>query len=240
MKEMIPIILMMSLVSVSCNKSGGGSAGKSSEASTNTVTVDSGSTDTGNTRDTGDTTTDPVVVVPDPTPVANVPALALSFQTNVDLLNFDSEQAAKYNEAIRIVKAVVGTEEFRNQVINFTWNGTRQFANNNGLSNEQIYQSILDAAEKLKPIKNNTMDLGVELYYENSNTVGYTNSGTTQIWVNTKYFNQYLPNSVAGNLTHEWLHKLGYSHDSWATAQRPYSVPYAIGYIMGNIGKKFL
>ncbi|WP_408098024.1 hypothetical protein ACJVC5_03615 [Peredibacter sp. HCB2-198] len=226
MNKFLILMLMTSLLSVSCNKSGGG--GSSSEESQSAPITDDSGSDTGN----GDPST--------PTPTPNVPPQALTFSTNVELLNFNTEQAEKYNQAIELVKLVVATEEFRTKVLNHTYNGSKQFANNNGLTNAQIYQSILDAAEKLYPAKNNRMDLEVELYYANNSVVGYTNGSTTQIWVNTKFFNNYKINSVAGNLFHEWLHKLGYGHDSAATAQRPYSVPYAIGYIMADIAQDFM
>ncbi|MFL5786349.1 MAG: hypothetical protein ACJ76H_17150, partial [Bacteriovoracaceae bacterium] len=185
-------------------------------------------------------TPDPVT---DPTPpvTSTVPALALSFKTNVGYLaGFDATSTAKYNQAVAIVKKVVATEAFRDKVLNFTYNGVKEFVQNNGLTNEQIYQDILEAAETLQPAKNNTLDVGVKLYYENTSTVGYTNGSITYINVNTKFFDTYQPNSVAGNLFHEWLHKLGYDHDSAATARRPYSVPYAIGYIVRDLGKNFL
>ncbi|WPU65049.1 hypothetical protein [Peredibacter starrii] len=232
MNKFLILMLMTSLLSVSCNKSGDGGS-SSDETQTAPVTGDDS---TGTDTSGGDDTTS----TPAPTPTPNVPAQALTFSTNVELLNFNTDQAAKYNEAIELVKLVVGTEEFRNKVLNHTYNGIKQFADNGGKTNAQIYQSILDAAEKLYPAKNNRMDLEVELYYANNTVVGYTNGSTTQIWVNTKFFNNYKVNSVAGNLFHEWLHKLGYGHDSAATAKRPYSVPYAIGYIMADIAQDFM
>lgn len=155
-------------------------------------------------------------------------------------MNFTATQKAKYNAAIAIVKKVVATDAFRTKILNFKYNGIKQFANNKGLTNSQIYQSILDAAESLRPIKNNTMDLGVKLYYAANTVVGYTNPSITYINVNTKFFNSFSANQVAGNLFHEWLHKIGYDHDSAATARRPYSVPYAVGYIVRDLGKSFL
>ena len=214
------ILMLMLLVSISCNKSGGGSS--SSDTTTAPVTGDNN-----NNNNSGGSS-------------SGLPALALSFSTNVELLNFTSTQEEKYNKAVDLVKLVVGTEEFRTRVLNYTYNGSKQYANNKSLTNAQIYQSILDAAETLQPAKNNRMDLEVELYYQNNTVVGYTNGSTTQIWVNTKYFDQYKENSVAGNLFHEWLHKLGYGHDSAATTARPHSVPYAIGYIMSDIAQDFL
>lgn len=235
MKKIMLLLLMTTLLGVSCNKSDG--SGGDSTVST--------------LPQAGNTQTSPSIIPNDPVEVVSpitmppplmsaVPEAALTFDTEISLVNFTSVQSEKYNHAIDIVKLVVATEDFRKQVLNHTFNGIKQFANSDGKTNAQIYASILDAAEKLRPIKNNTMDLEVELYYAATNVVGYTYSTTPRIWVNTKYFNSYGLNSVAGNLFHEWLHKLGYGHDSSVTAQRPYSVPYAIGYIIGNIGKKFL
>lgn len=221
MKRMIAIFLMMSLLSVSCNKSDGGSDHQEATTATETPTTSDGKP----------------VTVPEG---SSLPLQAYTFDTNIDMIQFTADQEEKYNKAIEIVKLVVATEKFRDQVLNFTYNGQKAFVDNKGRTNAQIYQTILDAAESLQPAKNNTMDLEVEMYYAANSVVGYTNSGTTRIWVNTKFFNTYAPNSVAGNLFHEWLHKLGYGHSATATASRPSSVPYAIGYMIANIGKSFL
>lgn len=218
MEKLLALILLMSLMTVSCGKSGGGSSNE-----------ESAQTDTNNPVDDDS-----------PTPSGNVPAQALTFGSNIELFEFTAAQTEKYNDAIALVKKVVATEAFRTQVLNHTYGGSKTYANNNGLTNAQIYQSILDAAEKLIPAKNNKMDLGVKLYYENSSVVGYTNGSITYINVNTKFFDQYDIHQVAGNLFHEWLHKLGYGHDSAATTARPYSVPYAVGYMVRDIGKNFL
>ena len=219
MKKTFSIFVMMSLLSVSCNKSSNGQ--NSSAVSNDAVPLNPNSG----------------VSIP---ANSTLSALAYTFDTNISLVSFTAEQEAKYNKAIEIVKLVVATEAFRDQVVNFTYAGQKAFIDNKGRTNEQIYQTILDAAETLQPIKNNTMDLEVQLYYAANSVVGYTNSGTKRIWVNTKFFNTYKENSVGGNLFHEWLHKLGYTHAYASTPTRPYSVPYAIGYIMGNIGKNFL
>ncbi len=223
MEKLLALMLVLTLMTVSCGKSGGGSS--SQESTADTVTTDNG-------------TSTPVT-----TPEANstVPAAALSFKTNVGYLSgFAAADEAKYNQAVAIVKKVVATEAFRTRVLNFTYSGSKAFVQNNGLTNEQIYQDILEAAETLTPAKNNTLDVGVKLYYEASTIVGYTSGSITFINVNTKFFNTYSANEVAGNLFHEWLHKLGYVHDSAATARRPYSVPYAIGYIIRDLGKSFI
>lgn len=183
--------------------------------------------------------------VTDPSPITDadtaLPNEALTFDENVIFINTDAEQKAKFQKALEIIKKVVATEEFRNQVLNFTYNGAKTFVDNGGKTNAQIYQSILDGAESLQPAKNNTMNMEVELYTNMfTNTVGYTNTGTVRIWVNTKYFNNYTPASVASNLFHEWLHKLGYKHAVSYSVNRDSSVPYAIGRIIGSLGRQFL
>ncbi len=214
-------MLVMSLMTLSCGKSGGGSSEESTASAP--VIIDE--------------------IQPDspPEPVSTLPALALSFKTNVMYLSgFSTSDEMKYDKAVALVKKVVATEAFRTRVLNHTYGGVKTFVQNNGFSNAQIYQAILDAAEKLTPSKNNTLDVGVKLYYANNSVVGYTNGSITYINVNTKFFDTYAINSVAANLFHEWLHKLGYGHDASATARRPYSVPYAIGYIIRDIGKNFI
>ena len=113
-------------MTVSCGKSGGGS---SSEQSTQATT----NTDDG---------LSPLT----PGANSNVPALALSFQTNVDLLTaFTVDQEAKYNAAVAMVKKVVATEAFRTKVLNHTYNGANTFVDNRGRTNAQIYQTLLCA-----------------------------------------------------------------------------------------------
>ena len=169
-----------------------------------------------------------------------LPDQALTFDTQVTLVNFDRDQEEKMNTAIEILKLVIATDEFREQILNHTYNGAKTFVDNGGLSNAQIYQVILDGAERLNGLRNNKMDVEVELYYESNNIVGYTYPSTPRIWVNKKYFTSYTAAGVAHNLIHEWLHKLGFDHAATWSISRDYSVPYAIGNIVGKIGKKFL
>jgi hypothetical protein len=237
-KIIFMLTILMSLNLVSCGKSGGGSGSSHEESASSVGESDHTESDdavTG-TIGTNQNETTPTTIQA----TSSLPALALSFKTNVTLMNLSAAQATKYNKAVAIVKKVVATEAFRTKVLNYKYAGKTQFADNKGRTNAQIYQTILDAAESLKPVKNNTMDLGVKMYYQNSSVVGYTNGSISYINVNTKFFNTYAANQVAGNLTHEWLHKLGYTHDSASTAKRPYSVPYAVGYIMRDLGKSFL
>lgn len=176
---------------------------------------------------------------PDPTPDPDVPSEAYLFDANIQYHNFEPEQEAKVEKAIEIIKKVVSSKEFKDRVINFTYNGQKQFVDNKGMTNAQIYQALLDGREDLLPTVDNQMDLELELYYSWTSTVGYTTQDVLLIHMNTKFFNPYTPTEVAGNIFHEWTHKLGFDHAQSYSVSRDSSVPYAIGYLIEELGKKY-
>jgi hypothetical protein len=169
-----------------------------------------------------------------------VPELAFLFGINIQFINTTKIEQEKFNEAMEIIKKVIASEDFMERVLNHTYNGVKMYVDNGGYSNSQIYRKILEGAESLNRVKNNMMDMEVELYYASNNTVGYTLSNSPRIWVNTKYFYTNPVTGVASNLMHEWLHKLGFRHSNVYSPDRDYSVPYAIGRMVGSIGRKFV
>lgn len=181
-----------------------------------------------------DTTTPPVEDnAPPLIDVGEVPSEAHLFNANVSLTNFNTTQEEKVLKAIEMIKKMIRTKEFKERVINFTYQGQRRFVDNKGLSNEQIYQILIDGAETLLPEIDHEMDLDLELYTSNfTSTVGYTYPNVLRIWMNTKYFNSYSVAQVAGNVFHEWTHKLGFDHASSYSKSRDSSVPYGLGYLM--------
>ena len=56
-----------------------------------------------------------------------------------------------------------------------------------------------------------------------------------RVWTNDKFFTTNSLGKVAGNIVHEWTHKLGFEHDFNSTARRNYSVPYAVGNIIQEL-----
>jgi hypothetical protein len=212
-------VFFLSVFFVSCNDSGGG--GKSCNASNQTCLFNVSGLD----PDYAD---------------GEIPNEALTFDTNLNLVNFSSNDQDKVYKAAELIKRVVASEEFKAAVINHVYNGKKTFVDNGGLTNSQIYQRFLQGAEQLTPALNNALDVELELYYESSSVVGYTQPNTKRIWINTKYFNYYNEAQVAGNITHEWMHKLGFGHTSAYTAERAYSVPYAVGYLMNRLAYNYL
>lgn len=168
-----------------------------------------------------------------------VPNEALTWETNLSLDNFDASDEDKILAASELLKKVIASQEFKDAVLNHTYNGQKTFVDNGGLTNLQIYNKILEGSEHLTPAKNNALDVEVELYHEESTTIGYTYPTTTRIWMNTKYFDRYTPVDVTDNLMHEWLHKLGFGHSATYNTARPYSVPYAIGYLVRRLAAKY-
>ncbi len=170
---------------------------------------------------------------------SGVPNQALTWDADIYFANFNATQEKKVTDAVALMKKVIASEEFKTRVLEYTYNGKKQFVDNGGFTNAQVYQKILDGAETLQPTKNNKLDVELELYYSLSSTIGYTYANSTRIWMNTKYFNSYTPVNISDNLMHEWMHKLGFSHASSWSASRDHSVPYAIGYLMEELAKKY-
>jgi hypothetical protein len=160
---------------------------------------------------------------------------------NANLTLFTPEQEIKMKDALSRLKLIVNSVEFKERVLAHTYNGSNQFVDNKGLTNEEIYLRIMEGAETLSRdgdggnVVDSEMDIDIKLYYSSKNVVGYTYPNVLQIWVNKKYF---IPNSlgaVAANVIHEWTHKIGFGHDYSSTSRRPYSVPYGVGTIVKDL-----
>lgn len=169
---------------------------------------------------------------------SSVPAAALNFDVQLQMDKFSASQEAKILEAAELIRRVVASDEFKNKILNHRYNGRKTFVDNGGLTNAQIYKKILEGSEKLNPGVDNTMNLDLELYTANNIVVGYTMPSVIRVWMNSKFLNKNSPAEVTTNMMHEWLHKLGFKHAAKQTANRKYSVPYAVGYLTRSIARK--
>lgn len=176
---------------------------------------------------------------PTPAPVpptsGSLPSKAETFKVNVTFSGAAAtdKRIAKYKQAIEFLKKEIATKTFKDRVLAHKYNGKPGFASSSD-SNQKVYDKLLSGAETLSPKEDNELDLEVRFYYASNSTVGYTYPTVNYINVNTKFFDGYNITSVARNLLHEYMHKIGYGHDSARTARRPYSVPYAMGSILGQ------
>jgi len=85
-------------------------------------------------------------------------------------------------------------------------------------TNEQVVQSLVDAR----------ITIDVTMYYSLKRVLGYTYEGVNKEWINRRYMMKWSQCDLASLLGHETSHKVGYDHDYYANASRPYSVPYSI------------
>jgi len=143
--------------------------------------------------------------------------------------------------AFDIIQNIINSEEFKSQVINFlNKSGNRSYTNNDGLTNEQVYERIMQGKELINgDATEGEMNFDVSRYNKKwSKVIGYTNMGKNNtIHVNGKFYRNYLPSKITANITHEWLHLMGFVHSS---ASDHDSIPYAVGYIMGNLADKYV
>jgi hypothetical protein len=172
---------------------------------------------------------------------ASVPIEAFTFDVNLYVTSYDQYKINKLEEASYLLKQVIQSHEFKQAVLKHNYLGKRRFHYDSGMSNRKIYKRILEGAESLNKDKNNTLDAEIDFFLkQDSKVIGYTKRNTHKIWINKKYFKKFNAAQLAGHLMHEWLHKLGFDHESDKTPLRKYSVPYAIGKIVKKLSTKWL
>jgi len=169
-------------------------------------------------------------------------ALAEGLTVQIDSIeNFSETNKEKVEQAAAAMESALNSEEFHSRVSGFTWQGKQSFADNRGMSNDQIYAAIMSGRETYSTDDDHTVNLNLILYrppfYKKWSVVGYGYPGTPQIYVNRYYLAAMSIADLAGLLAHEWCHKLGFNHDFRRTLKRPYSVPYGVGSIVSDIAK---
>ncbi len=157
----------------------------------------------------------------------------------MEITGFSGESLDKLQDAFAVLEVVMNSEEFKERVLNFkNSKGERAFASNKGLSNEEIYALLMEGREDLQPETQGEMNFFLKLYNRPwSSVVGYTTPDTNLININWKFFKGFGAHQVAGNLAHEWTHKMGYGHRS---AKEHDSVPYAVGNIVRELAQQQL
>ncbi len=165
--------------------------------------------------------------------------------TDIYLRNFTrNADKEKIEQANTLLLKIMNSQEFKERVLNFTFKGQKQFNENNGKTNQEIYDHLMTGAEVLMPGSPGVMNFDLTLYKSKnpwSKVKGYTLPDTMRIWINTKFFrlSSWTPKDVAANMAHEWVHKMGYGHAYNHNDDRPFTVPYAIGYIVKDIADQF-
>lgn len=156
--------------------------------------------------------------------------------------NFTADQTDKLNQAITILDQVLNSPEFKEKVLNFSYQGQLGFVQNNGMNNQQIYDYLMGGAEMYPTQQpaNGMADMMLSIYtppwYKRfSKALAYTNIDDPFLHIYKNYYNSATVADISNTLVHEWTHKMGFDHDFNATPQRPYSVPYGIGNMVEDL-----
>lgn len=182
-------------------------------------------------NDTGHVSVGSISIGPE-YPVADVKKI---FTVKIENTNYTADQKVKLKKAEELIAKVFNSDKFKNRVLKHIHNKKIAFDSNNGLSNQQIHDKLFAGAESLIPAVNYQMDLKVSMYYKRNIVIGYTTPSSMIVNTNSKFHNGFEPCEIASNLSHEWVHKMGFGHNS-ATSYN--SVPYAIGYLVGELCKE--
>lgn len=171
-----------------------------------------------------------------------VPVEATTFETDIRAEGLSADQEMDVEKAAEIIKKVVASQEFKDRVLNHTVNGVKTFLNNNGLSNEEIYQKILEAAESDNLAKDNVMELEFELIPQKTTLrtrIYQIISGIKKIFFFLNLFQNTTPAGVAQQLFQQWLGKIGFALPESSSSEN-FSVQTAVAKIIGELGQKYL
>lgn len=141
------------------------------------------------------------------------------------------------------VEEYINSDEFQKFVLNFSFidynDKVQKKFHYTNLSNQEVLAKILSGSETLSPEEDHEADIQIEL--DNSwsrNVIGYTYPTTPWQWIYAKFFHNWSAEEIAGNIMHEWLHKIGFDHEYQYTYNREYSVNYALGYACEEFAKR--
>lgn len=156
---------------------------------------------------------------------------------------FNSLQKELMANAINKFEQVMNTEALKQEIINFSCSLGDRFENNAGMTNQQVYEKIMTAAEEYKPDQDYTANLHLVLvrkrkpWFTRYPAIGYGRPGQAKIYTYTWWFNQAKDYEYAGHIAHEWAHKIGFDHSFKPTKTRRFSVPYALGDIVEKLAR---
>ena len=164
-----------------------------------------------------------------------------TFKLNIRSIKNYGSYEAHAKAAAELFIQVFNSPEFKQQVTEFVWNGEQIFADNDGLTNTQVYEKLLGGAELPFPAEDNEADINLTAYgklFPLGSAIGYTDANSSTIFTKWRFVKNSEPFELAGHYAHEYCHCIGFGHDYEETDQRPFSVPYAIGDIVCDIAAK--
>lgn len=150
-----------------------------------------------------------------------------------EMINFTKKEKIKFLKAMELGELIWNSEDFKLAVLNYKFTYTL-------VPPQDIYIQFISGIDKINKERDQDLDIFIKMYYSWNSVIGFTYPSTAMTWINRRFFKIMSIASIIGNVTHEYMHKLGYDHPFRWTTTRKDSVPYAYGYITTNIGNKFL
>lgn len=169
-----------------------------------------------------------------------------NMQVELRLINFEHfKGGSRVKKDIELARTrlerVLNSTNFKTEVYNHRYAKKYQFKKNKSLNNQEVYQTIIDGADKYDRSIDNKIDMILCPYYSSKNVIGYTYSNRKEVWLNFKYYrdryNDFQISDIVGNILHEWIHNAGFTHSFKRNNTRKYTIPYAVGYISRDIAR---
>ena len=168
------------------------------------------------------------VVTETPAPVFTVQGLKIGIK---ELKGFSTVQEKRFREIVAETEKTINSEKFKASVRDWYHKGKKQFFDTTD-TNEQVLAKILSYDWVLE-YRLEKMRIG-------SSVIGYTYPDVTWIVINARKWSSLSDAEISGNICHEYGgHKLGrYKHEYNNSPNRPFSVPYGVGYLCRDLFKK--
>ena len=172
-----------------------------------------------------------------------------NFKVKLIAEGFNTSELEKLELARTHMEAALRSQKFFDFMTNFSFEETtctgklwwktcttsinQMFRYNNGKSRKEIYEHLLCGSEKLASENDGEADIFIKIdRRHNKRVLGYTYPNTSWQWVYSTFFGNSTYKEIAGNIAHEWCHKMGYDHEFRYSALREFTVPYAVGYFV--------
>lgn len=163
---------------------------------------------------------------------------------NVEIKGFEKfpEQQQRIEDSLVLIEDIINSDEFKEQVISFQGKSGKGFSSTK-LTPAQVYESLMQGRE-LSSLNDSNGEMNFSLkrwkfswIYRKKVVAESEPRKNTEIRLSNWFYSWYGTSEMAGNITHEWIHLLGFSH---ADADDLDSVPYAVGDIMRELVEKRL
>ncbi|MEE4245439.1 MAG: hypothetical protein V2I33_08515 [Kangiellaceae bacterium] len=109
------------------------------------------------------------------------------------------------------------------------------FKYSSGRNSNEVWMHLLSGKEVLSS-EGHDGEADIVLVVDRRNkrgVLGYTYPNSVKQWIYS-WFLRSDYRKVAGNLAHEWCHKMGYGHNFRYNQTRKHTVPYAVGYFVAE------